>query len=126
MIKKRMNHEAIFQVACVLKPIYDVQQARYIDCINDPDNFQKMQNWSESIEAYHRALMRHARTLGKATTIGGAAIKILMGVRGTIIVWTPEWLRNIANYERINPNYWVHPKSVKVNNYEFTQEISPE
>jgi hypothetical protein len=42
-----------------------------------------------------------------------------------MIIWTPEWLRNVANYERINPNYWVHPKAVKVNNFEFPSEISP-
>jgi hypothetical protein len=68
--------------------------------------------------------MKQASTLGKATTIGAASVKLLMGVRGTIIIWTPEWLRNVANYERINPNYWVHPQVRKLNNYEFQKEIS--
>jgi hypothetical protein len=133
-IKGRMDHETIFDVACFIKPIYDLQQARYIEmikssvwddaaqrCIANPD---KELAWNESVIAYHRVLMRHASKLGKATTIGSAAIKMLMGVRGTIIVWTPEWLRNVANYEKINPNYWVHPQAQKLNQYEFPQEIS--
>jgi hypothetical protein len=141
-IKSRMDHRAIFDVACFLKPLYNVQQDRYMDYLRA---LQAMEDaaapgieateerricidreiaWRKAVDAYHRSLMKQASVLGKATTIGGAAIKMLMGVRGTIIVWTPEWLRNVANYERINPNYWVHPQARKLNQYEFPQEIS--
>lgn len=140
-IKGRMNHAAIFDVACFLKPLYNVQQDRYMAYLRAMSRMEEAAPgeetteayrvsietevaWKKAIEAYHRSLMRQASVLGKATTIGGAAIKMLMGVRGTIIVWTPEWLRNVANYERINPNYWVHPQARKLNQYEFPQEIS--
>jgi hypothetical protein len=140
-IKRRMNHFAIFDVACFLKPIYDIQQTRYMAYVKAAQkmfeaalgeetteayriSIETEVAWKKSVEAYHRALMKQASTLGKATTIGGASVKMLMGVRGTIIVWTPEWLRNVANYERINPNYWVHLEARKKNSYEFPKAIS--
>jgi hypothetical protein len=140
-IKGRMDHSTIFDTACFLKPIYDLQQDRYMAYLRAASLLQEAapgeetsvayaacvaaeDAWNKSVEAYHRALMKNASKLGKATRIGGASIKMLMGVRGTIIVWTPEWLRNVANYERINPNYWIHPQSRKLNQYEFPREIS--
>jgi hypothetical protein len=141
-IKKRMDHRAVFDVACFVKPIYDIQQTRYMEYVHAAQKMENSEIWDETVEAYrvciekelawkkaidayHRILMKQASKLGKATTIGAAGIKMLMGVRGTIIVWTPEWLRIVANYERINPNYWVHPQAQKLNNYEFPKEISP-
>jgi hypothetical protein len=140
-IKKQMDHRTIFDVACLVKPLYNIQQDRYMEYLRAVAalesaapgdetteayrvSIEKEVAWKKTIEAYHRVLMKQASVLGKATTIGGAAIKMLMGVRGTLIVWTPEWLRNVANYERINPNYWVHPQARKLNQYEFPQEIS--
>lgn len=123
MTIKKMDHRAIFDIACIVKPTYDVHQQCYIELLQDPDSPEKLEAWYNSIEAYHKVLMKYSLALGKATTIGSAGIKMLMGVRGTIIIWTPEWLRNVANYERINPNYWIHPQARKLNNYEFPQEI---
>lgn len=139
-IKGRMDHSTIFDTACFVKPIYDIQQARYMEYVKAAQTLEKSSGdavveayrvsvetelaWKKAVEAYHRILMKNASKLGKATRIGGASVKMLMGVRGTIIVWTPEWLRQIANYERINPNYWIHPEARKLNNYEFPQEIS--
>jgi hypothetical protein len=135
----KMDHRAIFDMACFLKPLYNVQQDRYMAYLklkdasdNAPREETKVAyeamaearvEWHKSVEAYHQVLVKNASALGKATRLGAAGVKLVMGVRGTMILWTPEWLRNVANYERINPNYWVHPEARKLNHYEFPKEI---
>ncbi len=122
-MKRKMDHFAIFEVACFLKPTYDIQQKRYMEFVNDPSE-EKSLLWEGAVEAYHRVLMGSAINLGRATTAGTGGIKMLMGVRDNLIIWTPAWILNIANYERLNPNYWVHPQAVKLNSYVFPREIS--
>jgi hypothetical protein len=114
-----INAEKVFGIACALKPIYDAQQRRYIEFLEELDNLGKETAWDKSVKEYRRAVIDHAGALGQALGINPAYIKMVMGVRGQIIVWTPESFRQMANYERFNPNYWVHEQAVKKHNFEF-------
>jgi hypothetical protein len=124
MTTKKMNPEALFELAKFMKPFYDIHQVLYMEYVEEPDDIYKEDRWMRSVEEYHEAIKKLAPRLGKAMGIGRAQTVMLLGVRGSMIIWTPEWLRNVANYERINPNYWVHPQARKLNNYEFPKEIS--
>ncbi len=122
-MKRKMDHFAIFEVACFVKPTYDIQQKRYIEFVKDRTE-EKSRAWEEAVNAYHRVLMGQATKLGRATSIGSAGVKCEMGVRNCMIIWTPQWILNVANYEMLNPNYWVHSQATKLNNYVFPEEIS--
>lgn len=124
MTNRKIDPAAIFELAKFMKPFYDIHQVLHIEYLEEPDDIYKEERWRSTVEEYHHAIVKLAPRLGKAMGMGRAQAVNLLGVRGTMIIWTPQWLLNVANYEKINPNYWVNPKAKKINHYEFQSEIS--
>lgn len=115
------DSKLLFSVACDLLPIYERQQDMYFyNLAGEIDDT----TWLDAVNRYHKAVIERCRDIAKATGFGGAYLKNVFGVRGEMIIWTPEMFRQAANYESLNPNYWNDSRATKLHDFQFPGIVS--
>jgi hypothetical protein len=121
------DHEAIFKVACRLRPLYDGQQNWHNQLLYDADVDVVKANayWIAACHLYSDNLLFYSRIVAEATgsNIDNIRMMFRKHPEPTHIVWTPDDLLQAACHESFNMRHWKETSlaltRVPKNHYEF-------
>jgi hypothetical protein len=105
-----MDHQKVYEIACVLKPLYDESEVVFSHILGSPSihgsTVDLMAKWEALCVAYNEKLYDLTADLGEATNNSMINMQMLLIKDRKEITWTPHDLLNVANYESFNSKLW--------------------